>query len=576
MRKLVWLLIPFCFVSRSHADPVEDSIKRVNAHISIEDYRSACLEARTVITEFPKSLDAVGAYIRAHAKAGDEKEMLRAWKYYCTLSEDPYKNRELPEAMGWSIIDKGSKSCSPLVRVIALLGAYFAQDARGIRVIRRSLRDFDAMVRDVALQIAATLKDDCLLYEVLNLYQMEQIWSVRLTAIKAIGKMKIKAALPVLMKLIENPGAAYEMRAAALESISEIQDNISRSDLIRLASDSKTGLRELACQLIVSFERENDLDLVLPLINDHNAEVRAAALHCIGMLRPDKIEGHPIPELIYSTLNDTNDTVAIMAAWLMTLYDSPKGHEHFIRWLSHGDKNTRIFASAALKATGKYGQPLLSQAFNETKDPYVKMNLALGLLSQRISTREACRALHNTLLEVKDRLMWKEIFHFRAIAPSIVRHNPAVPHLPEAADSLVRLEVFNALAICNDPHAQESIKKFLEERDPGISATASSLLLMEGDNRAAEMVENLLDHPDTNVRIRSALILALWGEGEKAFPVLRDAYDDADRNMKERILEAFGKIPRENALPFLIDKLREPNSNLKIIAAAALLKSMYN
>ena len=552
-----------------------DISKRIHAHICIEDYRTACDEVREAVLKDPNSIPLIEAYIHATAKLGNEKEMFKAWEHYCNLVENPYKNRELLEVVGWSIIDNGSKSTSPLVRVMALLGAFFGQDARGIRIIQRSLRDYDSMVRDVALQISAQLRDDRLKKEVLSLFRVEQMWNVRLSAIRAIGKMKIKEAIPELMKLIEG-NSVYEMRMCALEALSEIQNEVDRSRLEELAKSERIGFRQLACQLIVHFDRIQDLDLIVPLIQDTHSEVRASALYCFGMLRPDEVGGRLVSQIIRPCLDDNNETVAITAAWTMTLYDQRLGQKYFNHWLNHSNQNTRIFASSALKATGKYAHPLLLNAFIETRDHYVKMNLALGLLAQKDSIEDAAHALYQILSNHKERLMWKKLLHFKAIAPSNLRHNPAIPHYPEAADQLVRLEIFNTLAIFNNPHAFDAIKFFLQERDYVVSTVASSLLLVEGDEQAIELVQLLAKDLNPKVRVNSALLLALWGEGDKVAEILSEAYEGADRQLKERILEGFGQIHSPGTIPFLSNKLSEPHPTLRIIAAAALLKSMYN
>ncbi len=574
MKNLLLIIVLLC--THLHAASPLDLSKRINAHISIEDYRTAFAEAQEAFQLYPNSKDLVESYIKATAKSGNEKEMLQGWKYYCSLVEKPYENRDLLEVMGWSVIEKGSKSPSPLVRVIAVLGAFFGQDARGVRIIQRSMRDHDSMVRTVALQVAASLRDERIRREVLSLLRTEQVWEVRLSVIRASGKMKIKEALPHLMDLIKGERTMYEIRVAALQAVAEIEENVNREKIQTLANSPRVGYRQLAAQIIAEFEREEDLDVMIPLIRDSQAEVRASALYCIGMLRPKQIDGKSIPSMIEPLLNDNNEKVAITAAWLMTIYDQQRGQRNFPKWLNHSNRETRILAAAALKATGRYGQPLLYNAFVGTDDPYVKMNLALGLIVERSHVEEAAQALNESLTKVNDRLMWCNLFHFKSVSPSNVKRNASIPNLPEATDQLVRLEMFNALAIVKDPHAQESIRIFLEQKNWRITATASSLLLMEGDENAVDLVEALLEDPNPKVRIQSALVLALWGEGNKAAAILKEAYADADRSTKERILEGLGQIKSNDVLPFLSSKLSEQHPTLRIIAAAALLKAMYN
>jgi hypothetical protein len=107
-----------------------------------------------------------------------------------------------------------------------------------------------------------------------------------------------------------------------------------------------------------------------------------------------------------------------------------------------------------------------------------------------------------------------------------------------------------------------------------VAGEASTLLLTEGDDTAAALVETLLQQEDPKVRIQAALVLALWGHGENAIQTLQDAYEKAPRDLKERILEGLGRIGAKKSIPFLIERLHEQSPSLRIIAAAALLQTL--
>lgn len=548
--------------------------KRVYNHICVEDYQAACMESKAGIIQYPNSIPLLKAYLSALAASGEEREMVECWKNYSSLVPDPYSDRELLEKMGWSIINKGSKSPSPLVRLLSVVGAYFGQDAKGVRIIQRSLHDYDANVRNVALQVSAMLRDDRIKNEVLSLFETEQIWHVKLTSIKTIGKMQIREAIPSLIKFLET-STSYDMKMAAITAIAEIEENATRDQIKKLVESSKNSFKMLACQFVLEFDKTGDLDLLLPLLKDSNAEVRASAIYAIGLLHPQKIDEQEVIPLISSMLEDNNEIVAILAAWTAIQYEPNLGQKYLSRWLHDKNKNTRILAATALRYSGKYALPLMTEAFNTTKDPFVKANLAMGLVYERNSV-DASFYLKHFILSHHERLMWKELFHFKSLAEGNLSHTAGLPSLPEATDQLVRLEVFNLLAIMKTPFAQELIEKYLSERNWGITAAASSLLLMEGDENAVALVEALLEDKNPKIKIQAALILSLWGAGEKASKTLMDSYPNADRNLKERILESLGHLHCKDTLPFLCDKLSENHPTLRIIAAAALLKSLYN
>lgn len=566
----------FCFSLNGEASEEMKLAKRVNAYLQIGDSHSAVQEAREALKRYPQSVGLIEAYIGALAIEGHEREMFLAWDHYRNVVSAPYTRRKVLETMAWGVIEKGTKSASPLVRLIAALGAYFGQDAKGVVLLQRSLNDYNAMVREVALQLVGTMLDDRLCEEVLKMFRNEQNWALNLQLIQAVGSMRIKEALPDLMQIIQNPRTAREARAAAIEAVAQIRNGAVRSEIASLFSSIHAGQRQLGCQFLAAADSCDDLELILPLLKDTNPEVRGAALLTIGFLRPKDIAGLSVPDLCRSLLDDQNEIVSIPAAWLMTIYDPAEGQRYFARWIAHSQQKIRIFAASALAATGKYAFPYISQAFHEAKDPYVRMNLALGLITQRTDMTEACRALHEGLSDTEHKMMWKELGLFRAIAPSEVKRSSAIPQLPEGTDQLVRLEILNNLVIVKDPYAQKMIKTFLEKQHWGITAGASSLLLMEGDDDAVEIVTGLLSDSNSKIRIQAALVLAIWGKGGEATDVLLASYKDADKMMKERILEALGQVGDEKAVPFLVECMKEQRQTLGIIAAASLLRALYH
>jgi HEAT repeat protein len=296
----------------------------------------------------------------------------------------------------------------------------------------------------------------------------------------------------------------------------------------------------------------------------------------LGRLRITHIDDQPIVATLLQRLSDRDPKVAITAAWLLTINNAELGQKNFDPWLSHQDRDIRLLAASALASTGKYGVPLMRKAFQTTQDPYVRMNLAMGLITQRVDINKACDALYNGLMELHERWMWEEQSGFKVFAPSKVKYDDVIPNNPETVNQLTRLEVLNTLAIMKYPQVQEAVRQFLKEKIWGVTGMASAMLLTEGDESALDIVQQLLQDPDKKVRTQAALILAMWGRGEEAISVLKEAYKDADREMKERILESLGRVGSASTISFLTEKLQEPYQSLRIIAAAALLDCLYN
>ena len=544
--------------------------QRVCSQLLIGKCKSACIEGKEALKNNPQCQVLWEAYIQALAKSGDEQEMLKAWKQYVALFPEQKNNRQILENMAWGVIEKGTASNSPLTRLYALLGAFFGQDSRGVEILYRGMHDDSVIIRGIAVKLSSEMRDAKLKDKVLQLLRSEKNWKVRLEAILSSGKMEIAEAEGDLIEILSNDQSSIEAKAAAFQALVYLLETPEREEVIRFAQSDRASLRVLACKVIEHAELTNEIDLLLPLTQDHNPQVREQAVHAMGVLRSDKTEW------VLPLLDDTNPQVAITAAWVMTLQDSSLGQKAFRPWFQNTKKEIRLLAASALSATGKHGYPLVTEIFESATDPYVKMNLALGMIGQRVETEKATQALYQGFASQKENWAWEENSSFRTLVPSNVKHSELIPNYPEAVNLATRLEILNILAMMNQPGLKDEIKNFLTRKTWGITGAASALLLTEGDDSAIEIVQNLLEEKDPKVKVQAALILSLWGGGEKAISTLLEAYSTGDRELKETILESLGNIGSTTTIPFLIDRLGESSGSLRIIAASSLLKTLYH
>lgn len=572
---IILLLFTSClFGGLDHLYGSEEKVaERIHAHILVRDYASACQEAKEGVAQHSESRVLWEAWLQALAKKGDEKETGTVWNQYLERFPDGCSRRDLLEHLAWGVIENGAHSASPLTRLLALLGAFYSQDAKGVALLHRALSDSNAYVRGTSVKLASHLRDAKLKAEIVRLFKKESNWQVRLEVIKALGKMHIEEAKPDLVALIGSSRSQAEEKAVAISSLVNLLDTAEKAEVEKLAKSDRGDLRLLACELIEHFELKRDVDLLLPLLQDTRADVRAAAWHALGSLR---VHTPSFFSLASKALKDPDPATAITAAWALTLVDPTAGQEALAPWLKDDRAEVRRLAAAALVATGPYGLPLAQKTFLTSDDPYVRLNIALGLLGERVSTDKACEALAKGLFQYEERWMWQEESLFQALAPSDIKHNEAIPNYPEAVNQMVRLEILNRLAIMRYPRTHEALRRYLKEKRWEISGMAAFLLLTEGDETAVDAVQELLKDPDQKVRNNAALVLAQWGRGDEVIQMLQEAYEGADREMKEMILEGLGRAGVATSIPFLAAKLQEPYPALRLIAAAALLQTLYH
>lgn len=563
-------------ISPLGADDSSTIVRRVNAHLAIHDTSSAVKEALSALNSDPCCGEFWNAYLLALSRTDNEKEMMSAWNAYATRYPDAYENNEIIEAMAWGVLEKAAEASCPLTRIYALLGALFSNDAKGVNILHRHLSDNNSCVRGVAVKLASHLHDAKLCDGVAELFRKEKVANVRLEAIKAVGEMKIRSTKNDLVALVGSAASTAEEKAAAIEALVAMLDTVDSAEVCRLASSDRAGLRLIACKVVALFDLENDLRYIYPLLKDTCSEVRAAAIGAFGSVGIERFGDHRVADLAAAMLEDSDPKVAIKASWVLTLRDPARGQQAFQKLLQNERQDLRILAAGALSSCGKYGLPYMRTAFEKASDPYVKMNLAIGLLGQRSCVNQACNELCKGLMNGDERWAWQETGDFRLLVPSKMSSEESALESPTAINQLVRLDILNMVALMHYDQAQEALIRCLQQRQWGVAATAAALLLTEGDDAALELVRNVLNNSQDNVRIQAALILAMWGSDPQAISLLQQAYETADRDVKEFILESFGRIAERSTLPFLVARLQEPSQMLRILAASAILETLYN
>ena len=150
--------------------------------------------------------------------------------------------------------------------------------------------------------------------------------------------------------------------------------------------------------------QERAEDLVL-LLKDRSPDVRLSALNALGLLGIESFKEKPLFSWIADNLNDPAPEVAITAAWLALLLNERAGEEKLASWMRGSEPERRRLASAALSVTGKAGIPLAVKMLQESDGPYVKANLALGLIGLRHESKRACDVLY-ALISQNTQQMW--------------------------------------------------------------------------------------------------------------------------------------------------------------------------
>jgi HEAT repeat protein len=566
MRNIILLL---CFLPIALCASPESIARRLQAHLLIDDPHSASSEAKAALQEYPQDPLILEWTIRSLAALGEDSEMMAVWERFSALFPQQAKAQDLLEEMCFGILKKGQTQAGLNAQLICLIAAALTQDMRAVPFILEGMRHTNAVLRALAVQLGSFYGDYPLREEICRLFCEESVLDVRLQVIAALGKLKLEEFVPELMQCVANPNKSAQEKLAAIEAIIEMRDFMGKEELEILAKSNRAGLRQLACEVIATCELEDESVLLLPLMSDSQPEVAAAALKTWGLLRKSATE--QIKRIAQEALDPL---VGITAAWVCLIHDPKEGEAAMMKWLEHEQAHVRALAGSAVASSGAYGIDLAKKMLLQSQDLYVQVNLALALAKQREEMPQVCTLLEEALHSCHDKWMLSENGLFSTLEKSTLCHKPTIPNYPEVVNQTTRLEILNLLAILESPKAIEAIKAFLKERKWGVTGLAAETLLGEGDETAIDLVRELLQDPDHEVRLEAALVLASWARDLSATDTLLEVYPKADRQLKLKILESLGRIGDKKTIPFLIERLKEPSLILRMVAASILIQTL--
>ncbi|GAB4229812.1 MAG: hypothetical protein Tsb0021_07730 [Chlamydiales bacterium] len=562
----------FCSFSLVSEGASKD-LQRIDAHLALNDFHSAFEEVERQSDSSTPSIELYKRRLKILSKIHGDQSLLKEFRAALQNFPELSFDRSLLEIVAWGIIEHGKRSESVQTRLMSLIGSAMTQSAAGIAVIEELLDDPSAHVRAVAVACCAQIRDQHIQDKIFRLFETESCYPVRLQMIQTMGSAQSKKALPKLRQILESEKTADDEKGAALIALVSIMDQVDRTSLEMLVQSARAELRHLASRLIYEKGGSNDIDLLYILTRDPSAEVRLSALRGVGLLCHDKVE--EVVKIARERTQDRDPRVVVVAAWLLAVYQDKQGVLILKENLENPKRQIRLLAAAALASTGEIASNECCEIMRHCHDPYLRINLAIGLLCQRSCESECCDVIAKVMQSEKQLWMWHEEAGFRILCPTQLKHRGEANRYPEAADSMTRLELIQLLSTANHPNIEEVTYQFVTERSFGVTGAAIALLLTEGNDDSLESVKNLLEHPEYSVRLQAALILALWCRDEEVIDVLHRLYLSANRDMKDRILEGIGRIASQSSIPFLLEKIKEPQQNLRIIAAAALLQCLY-
>jgi HEAT repeat protein len=559
------LLLPLiafflCVSIRLNALPEE-----IQKHYALKDYSSCKNLAKECVFKNPQDKLAWQYYIYSLANLGEEKDAHTTYQTFCTYYPEEALNHPILETLSWSVLRKYSHSSYPKLRFFSLMGAAFCQDVSGVKIVEHMLDDTTDALRAVAVKAAASYRDEKLKKKLLMMCEKDSSQEVRCLCVEALGALEVKEALPHLMHILNEEHVNPELMLAAVKALVHLYDPIEVKDAQKLLLSTRAGLRELGARLMAFQNMDKDCEILYPLLNDPHPVVRIAAVETLTFLKKK------IPENLLPTQKDQN--LALLLDWHYALFTPNLTKDLLSKHIYSNDMALRRHAASLIANSHLAASSFASDVMIHTKDPFIALSLARGQITHRKEIFKAAEVVHQKLEEIQEPISFLDSIFASEVVPfaQLKKMMPASERKKE--DLLTRLQLIRMLAIIKYEKTDDLLKRFLKEKS--FVGSAISLSLQEMGEDMGVSLDHLLEDEDKKIQLQAACILASFGEKEKACDKLLELYKECDREKKLSILEAIASLQDKRCLPFLVQELHASHPTLRILAAAAILKTLY-
>ncbi|NGX31892.1 MAG: hypothetical protein K940chlam8_01278 [Chlamydiae bacterium] len=553
----------------------ESVLNQIKAFLILEDPASAITLAKKTLKEHPHLESIHRALIKAYSGQADIEGLLQSFHEFQILHPKSALDESILRDVCWGILNRAKQSDFAQHRKMAIIGSVLSREHLGVLLIEQKMQDLNPDVRAFACVQAIQLRDYRLQKKMLQLLQKEKDLHVKIACIYALGQMQSKDAIESLKKIAFHKDAFPEEKMQAHLSLLHLLHEEDPKNIHRYLNADNPYEKAFACDLIVAKNMSNKLLRLLFLLEDPNRDVRKHALLALGILFDENWTKKVIFEHVEKRLDDLDPEIQMLASWIYLRKDPQRAWEIFEKYLSHDKKEYPLLASVLLSNGGMAVKEYLVQAFENAQDPFVKINLAMGLLNVREKTDHALDYLQKQALE-EDTMMMQTSFlfqNFQGVAPLEKLKVLAFGAELKWVDSMTRLQLINAI-LCFDPkRAHDCLLPFLKKAEWGILLLSSQLFTSFFPNESSRHLEPFLEHEDLKIRTQAALILSYYTGSKKAQKVLIESYlsKETTRQLKLNILEGLMAIRSKSFLTFFVELLDEKDLTCAFAAASCIL-----
>jgi len=430
------------------------------------------------------------------------------------------------------------KSPDPSVRRQAAEGLS-AGDARGIYPLIKALSDDNTGVQDAAMRALIAIGGETVAYMALPLLREgSYLRNTGLIILRQLGAVSVPLLYPLL-------------------------------------KDKDHDIRKFAIDLLSEIQTDADASKIIPMLDDVNANVRAAAAKALGDL------GYraAIPHLTRRLIDE--EWVLFYALQSLGELSAQEAIPAIASLLSSESEAVRFSATETL---GKMGSPaalpaliaFLPNATEDEKLTVVKSIVQIGVTPEMTNLSEHIIKLFETGDWEEKMIALQGISQLRSSKALQLLVETAGSLDPDDPDTYERLWNIKQCILTID--AEDELIKLLDSPDMKFRGKGFVISIL-GEIRSKKAVANLavyLQDVSRDLRRAAAEALGQIGLKEPLEELIEAARNDADSHVRKAAVEALGLIGSKDAFPVLKSRLDEERYNdiiEKIVAALVRIDS---
>jgi HEAT repeat protein len=397
--------------------------------------------------------------------------------------------------------------------------------------------------------------------------------------------MRYKDIIPSVMTTLQktdNP----EIKAQILLSLKRIKEPLVKQAVISFVNDPDLRLRILAIQTLSFWKETDTVPVLLKALKDPDNKV---AKHAAQALSEMKVKEAVKPLIGFLAKSDKTDPFIINALGSYGQDIVPD----IVPLLSVKDKKTRRSAAQVL---GVLGSPKATEALiRALNDPDPEVRAAAAQALGRLNDKRALPYLFKAVEDKNDPVREQAAFAFVAMGNKSVAF---LTDLWRSGDAEKRRSALTVLGKMGDKKSLSLFTEALRDPDTKVRVTAAQVLAEFGQ-KGTDLLIKALQDPEVSVRqaaieslgrvrdyravkpllqllgseLKADVLLALSQLGSAdAVPALLDLLKDKDMMIQTLAAEALGQIGDKQAVPQLIGLLKHRNVDVRVAAADALGK----